>query len=149
MKKATSLVISITLTLIAVPVGFAHQDIDDGATRYRHQTMKAAAAHRKAISEALAVGAPYRSQALAHAKALTEFFASIPAMFPEKGDYSESDASPEIWKRWKDFVRQSGEGELIAAAMVTAADNQDWAAVESHLLKLGKACKSCHDLYRE
>ena len=140
---------TVATLLLWEPVGLAHQDIHDAATRYRHEAMKAADAHRKALGDALEAGGPFRSQTPNHAKALRTLVDAIPRLFPKDGDHSESDASPKIWKDWNDFVSKADEAGRIAADLETATTAENWDAAKGHLQKLGKACKGCHDPYRD
>ena len=128
---------------------YAHQDIHDAATRYRHQAMKAAKAHRAAAVDAVKAGAPFDGQVVEHARALKAFFTALPGTFPKKGNYKESDASPEIWKQWEEFERRSKEAGVMTVELKNAAERGEWGAVDNRLRAIGKACKGCHDEFRE
>jgi cytochrome c556 len=55
-----------------------------------------------------------------------------------------SEAKPEIWTSWDDFVKKSDA--LTAAA--TAADVSSAEAIGASMGALGGACKDCHTTYR-
>ena len=55
-----------------------------------------------------------------------------------------SEAKPEIWTSWDDFVKKS---EALTAA-VTAADVSSVEAIGASLGSIGGTCKDCHSVYR-
>jgi cytochrome c556 len=61
----------------------------------------------------------------------------------------EMKAKPEIWKRPAEFkAGQAAMGEQ-AAKLAQIASGEDLSAIKLQAQTLGKACKSCHDKFRE
>ena len=89
---------------------------------------------------------PYDAAAAAAAKtALVTAAKGIPAGFETQGGADPtSEAKPEIWTSWEDFVKKAGA--LTAAA--EAADVSSAEAIAASLGALGGACKDCHSTYR-
>jgi cytochrome c556 len=135
------------LALLAMPL-CADDDISNPETRFRHEAMKAARSHMKAIKEMQENILDYQGQLRVHAHSLQLFFSSLPDLFPREGDYSESDASPEIWKEWQEFSNFARQGDQAAGelAIYREAYTPEASAVFD---RIKKACKGCHDKFRE
>lgn len=65
---------------------------------------------------------------------------------PEAG---KTEAKAEIWQRPDDFRSKARGLEQASAAFQAAAQGSNLAAIRAAHADLGKACKACHDLYRE
>lgn len=147
MKRFKPVVTASLLALLTAPLN-ANEDISNPETRFRHEAMKAARSHLKAIREMQENILDYEGQLRVHAHSLQLFFSSIPDLFPREGDYSESDASPEIWKEWEEFNNFARQGDQAAGelAIYREAYAPGAAAVFD---RIKKACKGCHDKFRE
>ena len=69
----------------------------------------------------------------------------IPAVFKANETDPESEAKPEIWSNWEDYL-------IKAAALPTAVAALDASTLEglqAGMKGVGDACGSCHKLYRE
>jgi len=60
------------------------------------------------------------------------------------GEDATSEAKPEIWTSWDDFVKKA---DALTAA-VTAADVSLAEAIGASLGSIGGTCKDCHTTYR-
>jgi cytochrome c556 len=147
LKRFKLVVTASLLALFAAPLN-ADEDISNPETRFRHEAMKAARSHLKAIKEMQENILDYEGQLRVHAHSLQLFFSSIPDLFPREGDYSESDASPEIWKEWEQFNNFARQGDQAAGelAIYREAYSPEASAVFD---RIKKACKGCHDKFRE
>jgi cytochrome c556 len=135
------------LALFAVPLS-ADEEISDPETRFRHEAMKAARSHFKAIREMQEGMLDYQGQLRVHAHSLQLFFSTIPDLFPQEGDYSESDASPEIWKQWEEFNKFARQGDQAAGEL--AVYREAYSPEASEVFdRIKKACKGCHDKFRD
>ena len=61
----------------------------------------------------------------------------------------ETTALPKIWDEWDSFEKGLRTMRQNALAMVEAAGDEDMQAFTAAFKKTGKACKDCHDDYRE
>ena len=77
--------------------------------------------------------------------ALVEAAGKIEATFMEQGAADPaSEAKPEIWTNWEDFlVKAKGLGDAAAAVDVASAES-----IGAGMGAIGGACKDCHSTYR-
>ena len=99
----------------------------------------------KTLSEMAKGAAPYDAAAAEAAKAtLIETSAKIPTIFATPVDDPESEAKPEIWTNWDDFVVKATALQTAAAAIdVSSAET-----IQAGLGAVGASCGGCHELYR-
>jgi cytochrome c556 len=57
-------------------------------------------------------------------------------------------ALPIIWQKQSDFTKLGNAAAAEAAKLKDVASSKDAAALKVQYVKLGKACKACHDTYR-
>ena len=70
--------------------------------------------------------------------------------FPEgTADVGGSEAKPGIWDNWEDFTDKLETLQEKSAALAKVADGGDMEAIKPKFMATGKACKSCHDEYKE
>jgi len=83
-----------------------------------------------------------RAEGLANASRL-----DVSEGFP-KGSLGESEAKPEIWDNWDDFLSkyQSMQDEAVKLQQVAATGDE--AAIKAQFAKTGETCGSCHKKYR-
>ncbi len=67
--------------------------------------------------------------------------------FPE-GSVGESEAKPEIWDEWDDFLSKYQGLQDEAVKLQQVAATGDEAAIKEQFLKTGETCSSCHKKYR-
>ncbi len=88
------------------------------------------------------------AKALLAARALNAVSYAIVKYVPEGSITGDSEASPRIWQDMKGFraaamkLREKSAGAIEAVKM----DAEEFAAA---IMEVGKACKSCHQTYRE
>ncbi|MFC3181635.1 c-type cytochrome [Cypionkella sinensis] len=70
--------------------------------------------------------------------------ADIHVKFEKAGNDPASEAKPEIWTNWDDFVKKADA--LNAAA--TAVDATSVDGIKAGMGAVGGACKDCHTTYR-
>jgi cytochrome c556 len=141
-------VVTVIFLALFAPSLVADGDISNPETRFRHEAMKAARSHLQAIREMQENVLDFEGQLRVHAHSLQLFFSSIPDLFPREGDYSESDAGPEIWEEWTEFMEFARQGDRAAEelAIYREAYTPEASAVFN---RVKKACKGCHDKFRE
>ncbi len=129
-------------------IALAHEDIENPETQLRHESMKAARSHLKAITLMQDNLLEFKGQLRVQASALQLFFVSLPDLFPKQGDYTESDASPEIWNKWEEFQSYTRDGAKAAEELSFYRDPLSEEAMEA-VERVKRACKGCHEKFRE
>ena len=83
------------------------------------------------------------------AKEMAEIFAKIPNLFSQ-GSGDGTDALPEIWESWDEFVQISRNAEVEARKMAELAETKaaDYQTLFSVFQEIGKNCKACHQRFR-
>ena len=76
--------------------------------------------------------------------ALVDAAGKIPVAYKGQGTDAESEAKPEIWTNWDDFLLKA---EALGKA-ATVLDATTVEGVQAGMGGLGGACKDCHTKYR-
>lgn len=69
--------------------------------------------------------------------------------FPEDSVTEDSDAKDEIWLNWADFESGLQALRSESAKLVEVAKDGDEAAIKSQLNATRRACKACHDEFKQ
>ncbi|NII09925.1 cytochrome c [Oleiagrimonas sp. C23AA] len=70
--------------------------------------------------------------------------------FPAGSDKgAKTDAKPGIWSHFDDFKQKMSDFETTSAHMAQVAERGDEAASKKAFMDTAKACKACHERYRE
>ena len=130
--------------ILAAGVAFAGKSTDPDA-KARQTLMGTVGMNTKVLGEMAGGKVPFDAAAAGAAKtALTEAAGKIAATFEPQGTDAESEAKPEIWTSWDDFLTKA-DG-LTKAAM--ALDATSLEGVQAGMAGVGGACKDCHTKYR-
>ena len=126
---------------------FAHKGVKDQAVKARMQAMKEMAANMKAIRE---ISKAMHVSDKAKARTIIGQIAVLASQAPELFKGGETDpnskAKPEIWQNFEDFLVKAKNLEQVSLGLSNTISNaQD---VKQAITKIGKACKSCHELYK-
>lgn len=138
------------LTAAAVLVGLsaaalAHADVENQAVAARMESMKAIGGAMKTLG-GMAKGA-VDFDAVAAQAAVDEVAAqsgALPALFEAQETDPLSEAKPEIWTNWDDFVAKSNALNSAAEAITIT----DAASIGVAMQAIGGSCKDCHSDYR-
>lgn len=132
--------------VLAAGAAFAEGDATDPAAIEREKVMKAIGGAMGTLGGMAKGEVAYDAAAAEAAKAaLVTAAGGVAAAFETQGgEDATSEAKPEIWTSWEDFVKKSDA--LTAAA--TAADVSSAEAIGASLGAIGGACKDCHTTYR-
>ncbi|MCA3446390.1 MAG: cytochrome c [Rhodobacter sp.] len=132
-------------TLILAGTAFAKDGVQDPTVKARMDLMGVIAANTKVLGEMAGGKATFTAEAAATAKAnLAAAAAEIPAKFEPQATDPLSDAKPEVWTNWADFVTKSEA--LLAQA--EALDTSSLESVQAGMAGIGGACKACHSVYK-
>ena len=126
-------------------MAMAEEEATDPVVIARQDLMKANGAAVKVLGDMVKGTTPFDAAAAEAAKArLIEDAKAIPATFQAQSSDPGSEAKPEVWTNWDDFVAK-------AEALASAAQAVDATSVEgltNGLGTVGGTCKACHTAYR-
>lgn len=132
------------LVLIA-GAAFAEVEATDPTVIARQDLMKTIGKNVKTLGDMAGGKADFDAAAAAAAKdAIVAASAEIGAKFEMQAEDPGSEAKPEVWTNWEDFMKKAGA--LNAAA--TALDASSLDNVKAGMGAVGGACKDCHTTYR-
>ena len=131
--------------ILATGAAYA-QDPTDPQAVARSELMKMVGMNTGILGKMASGETPYDAAAAEGAKAaLIEAAAKIEATFMEQGGEDPvSEAKPEIWTNWEDFlVKASALGDAAGAMDVASAET-----IGAGMGAIGGSCKDCHTSYR-
>jgi cytochrome c556 len=143
MKFASKALVA-SLILVA-SVAVAKEGVQDPTVKARMDLMGVNSSSTKILMEFAQEKNAFDAAAAEAARA--ELLASakdIAAKFEPPATDPVSDALPEIWTQWDDFVAKSND--LVKAA--EGIDTTTLAGVQAGMMAVGEACKECHSTYR-
>lgn len=136
---------SIAGLVLVAGVAFAKEGVQDPTVKARTDLMGIIGMNTKALGDMAGGKADFDAAKAASAKeAIAAASAEIAARFEPQASDPVSEAKPDIWTNWDDFVKKAGA--LNAAA--TAFDASTLDSVKAGMGAIGGACKDCHSTYR-
>lgn len=143
MKFSTN-ILAAGLALIA-GIAFAEVEATDPLVIAQKDLMKSFGGAAKTLGGMASGEVAFDAAAAEAAKAtLVAGSAEIASKFATAGNDPASEAKPEIWTSWDDFVAKAkGLGDAAAALDVASVDG-----VKAGMGGIGGACKACHTAYR-
>ncbi|MDR5653284.1 c-type cytochrome [Ruixingdingia sedimenti] len=143
--KPIHMTLALSLALSAGTALFAKEGVTNPTVKARQDTMQTIRRNTAVLGDMAGGKTAFDPAAAAAAKAeLAAAAAEIPVKFePQEGD-PKSEAKPEIWTGWDDYVQKAEA--LVAAA--EAVDTASLDGVRAGMGAIGGACKSCHETYR-
>lgn len=92
---------------------------------------------------------PYDAAAFARNAEIVAFMSKLPLEgFVPGSDTGETKAKPEIWLDMDDFKAKLEKMQAEVAKLADVAKAGDLSTSKAQLGETGKACKACHDKYR-
>lgn len=136
---------------VGVAIAFAQaQDEEEPVLVYRQKLMAGQRASMGAIGDILKYKLPYSTSHIAvHAKNIHEFATLIPDAFEKEMAEGRTDAKPEVWSNWDDFLAKAKTLSEASAKLAETAEGGDMRAVMQSVQGLGNACRGCHNEYRK
>lgn len=126
--------------LLAAPV--------DDLVEYRVRVMESAHRQLQAASSIAVDGVPLTHHLAAHARSLKTFSTLIPELFPPGSRTAKSEAKPEIWQRWDDFIALAHRLGDNADALERAARDGNRKAMAQAYRDTLDSCRACHREFR-
>lgn len=142
--KLTTKAFAIGFTLVA-GIAFAETEATDPTVIARQGLMKTFGGAAKALGEMANGKAAYDAAAAEAAKqVLVAGSAQIAAKFETNAADPATEAKPEVWTGWDDFIVKAKGLETAAAAL----DVSSIETIGAGMGGVGGACKACHTTYR-
>ena len=92
---------------------------------------------------------PYDAAAFARHAEIVAYMSRMPLEgFSPGSDSGETKAKPEIWLDMDDFKAKLEKMQTETAKLAEVAKSGDFNAAKAQLGETGKACKACHDKFR-
>lgn len=132
--------------VLVAGAAYAEEDPTDPSAIARGDLMKMVGKNTGILGDMAGGKAAYDAAAAEAAKAaLIEAAGKIEATFMEQGAADPaSEAKPEIWTNWDDFlVKAKALGDAAGAIDVASAET-----IGAGMGTIGGACKDCHTTYR-
>lgn len=132
--------------ILVATSAFAQEDPTDPNAVARSELMKMVGMNTGILGNMAGGKEPYDAAKAEAAKvALVEAAGKIEATFMEQGAADPvSEAKPEIWANWDDFlVKAKALGDAAGAVDVASAES-----IGTGMGAIGGACKDCHTTYR-
>lgn len=125
-------------------IAFA-QEATDPNVKARQDLMKTIGQNTKILGDMAGAKTPFDAVTAETAKAdLIAASAEIGAVYETQATDASSEAKPEIWTNWEDFVKR-GQNLNIAA---TALDASSAETIGAGMSAVGQSCRDCHSTYR-
>jgi cytochrome c556 len=142
-----------TVTALTLVLGFsvhvAAETSAEDALKYRQSIMTALKGHAGAISMQTRGLAGDPAHVSKHADAIAALAAELKTIFQEGSDVEDSEALPAIWDEPEAFAEALADVQEAATALSEIAADGDMQAIGGAFMNVGKACKGCHDRFRE
>ena len=92
---------------------------------------------------------PYEAAAFARNAEIVAYMSKLPLEgFVAGSETGDTKAKPEIWLDMDDFKAKMEKMQAEAAKLAELAKGSDFDAIKAQFGETGKACKACHDKYR-
>ncbi|MDQ1848691.1 cytochrome c [Gemmobacter fulvus] len=131
--------------VLAGGMAFAEGEAADPTVKARQELMKTIGMNTKTLGDMAGGKAAFDAAAAEAAKAaIIAASSEIAPKFEPQATDPATEAKPEIWTNWDDFVSKG-------AALKTAAEALDATSldtVKAGMAGVGGACKACHTAYR-
>lgn len=136
------------LTVFCIGLGgaaLAHGGVKNEAVMARMNLMTEIKEVMAVLGEMAKGKTPFDAQQANRASAaLASHAAKMPALFETPASDPKSEARPDIWLDWPDFVAKASDMEKAA----TGLDTQSLDRLRAGIGALGGSCSACHKIYR-
>lgn len=146
-KKGIAAVIAV-LALTAGASALAQQKPED-TIKYRQSALFIVGQNFGPIAAMVQGKIPYDKDDAARRAAVVDFVIKLPwTAFAPGTEQGNTKAKPEIWLDMEDFKAKAKDVQAEAAKLAEVARTGDFDALKAQVGATGKACKACHDKYR-
>ncbi|MCC7548474.1 MAG: cytochrome c [Burkholderiales bacterium] len=128
--------------------GLAQQKPED-AIRYRQSALFLLGQHFGPLAAMVQGKMPYDRDVATRNAALAETMSKLPwDRFGPGTDKGDTKAKPGIWTNQADFKAKADRMQAEVARLAQVSKTGDFDALRVQVGETGKACKACHDEYR-
>jgi cytochrome c556 len=146
--KKIMLAVGLALTGVAF-LAQAQQIKPEDHVKYRKAAMSLLGLHFGSLAAMAQDKKPYNKDEAVRDADFAAIVATEPRNhFVEGTDKGETKAKPEIWQKRADFDQKMDKMLSETAKLPQVARNGDLSALKQAVGDTGKACKACHDDYR-
>jgi len=129
--------------------GVLAQQKPEDAIKYRQSALFLLGQHFGPIAAMAQGKTPFDKDAAARNAALAETFSRLPwDRFGPGTDQGNTKAKPEVWTKQDDFKAKADKMQVEVAKLAQVSKSGDFDALKAQVGETGKACKACHDEYR-
>ena len=147
MKTARALLAAAALAGVAGAA--SGQQKPEDIIKYRQSALFLMGQHFGPIAAMAQGKLPYDKDAAARNAAVVEYMSKLPwDRFPAGTDQGNTKAKPEIWSNLDDFKSKADKMQSEVGKLAQVAKTGDFNALKAQVGETGKACKACHDEYR-
>ena len=151
-KTLTAALLLVTLSTLAVAHEEEEQEGHSKAIDYRNSVMTVLKWNIGPMGKMVKGEMPYDQASFTrHANdlAAAAHLDLLPG-FPEDSDEGEDTAArSDIWMDWEGFEEKYGTLKKASSELAETASSGDLEAIKPKFGALGKACKSCHDAFKD
>lgn len=141
--KTTGRVVAL-VTICAASIAFAKDGVTNEAVIARTDAMQLIRQSTKTLGSMVQGKRAFDSvQATQAATLMAVTAADIPALFEAQETDPKSEAKPEIWSNWDDFVDKATALKTGAEAL----DSSSLATLKASFGGAAKTCRACHSKY--
>jgi len=140
------------LTLITASVlAFAHQQTGDDRVDYRQGAYRVMGWHMGLLGDAARGEKPFDLEHVRESVKHLQWAERLTATTytPDTRHATKSKLKPEAWQDMDTFVDRGRSLKTAIDTLAAQADAGDEAGIKQAIGEVGKACKACHDDFRE
>lgn len=131
--------------IMAAGVAYAEVEPTDPVVIARQDLMKTIGKNVKTLGDMAGGKADFDATGAEAAKAaIIAASAEIGAKFEPQSTDPGTEAKPEVWTNWEDFLKKAG----VLNAAATSLDATSLDGIKAGMGGVGGACKDCHTTYR-
>lgn len=118
--------------------------------QYRQKVMAGQGNNISSIGDIMKNKLPHSATQISlHAKILAEYSDLIEGAFEKNVSAGATDAKPEIWQNWDDFLAKAKALGDASSKLSEVAQGGDMRAIMTAVQAVGDSCRGCHNPYRK
>ena len=140
--------LGLVTALTALPAAAQYRNAE-AAIKYRQSAMALQGNHMGRLGAMIKGDVPFDAKVAAENIEITAVLNRLQfAAFVDGSDKGNTKAKPEIWENMDDFKAKLEKMQQETAKIAEVAQSGDFNALKAQVGETGKACKACHDKYR-
>jgi len=149
MKKKVTVLVMLAVAIGAAVSAWAQMKPED-AIKYRQSAMFLVGQNFGPLAAMAQGKMPYDKDAAIMYADIVAFVSRLPlrGFQPGTDTGGNTKAKPEIWENMDDFKAKLEKMQQETAKLAEVAQSGDFNALKTQVGETGKACKACHDKYR-